>query len=273
MFTYANMNLVYHRYSLDNFLDSSVRLGFQAIELWGGEPHLYVDEVSYHETKIILRAMKSRGLELICFTPEQCNYPINLSAKNNTSRKRSVEYFRKCIQISNSLECPMLLISAGYGLFDEPREEAWQRALESIREIAREAESAGVVLALEPFYYPYSNVLTNLETAKRMITEVNSNHLKAMLDTPCMVVAGDTIDDYAAAFGDDLVHIHFVDGNEQSTAHLVWGEGNYPLRSFKESLTKLKYEGYLTLELFGTNYNAEPEKAVQKSLEYLASVR
>lgn len=90
-----------------------------------------------------------------------------------------------------------------------------------------------------------------------------------MLDTACMVLAGDTLDDYAAAFGKDLVHIHFVDGEYTSSVHLAWGEGKFPLASFKNSLRKMNYEGYLTLELYGTQYHAEPEKAVRKSLEYL----
>lgn len=263
------MNLVYHRFSLDYFLDSTLRLGLQAIELWGGEPHLYVEDTTHHEAASLLRAIQSRNLNLVCFTPEQCAYPINLSAKEESSRKRSIEYFKKCIQVTNSLECPMLLISAGYGLFDEPKEDAWKRGVDSIQELTREAEKAGILLTLEPFFYPYSNVITNLETTKRMITEVQSPNLKPMLDTACMAVAGDTLDDYATAFGQDLVHIHFVDGVETSSAHLAWGEGSFPLQDYKKTLLKLNYDGYLTLELFGTQYNAEPESAVRKSLEYV----
>jgi len=271
MYTYANMNLAYQRYSFDYFLDSTVRLGLSAIELWGGEPHLYVEDMSHQDGKAILDSIKRRDLELVCFTPEQCAYPINLSAPDAASRKRSMAYFKKSIKLANTLECPYLLVSAGYGLFNEPLEEAWQRGVESLRELAGDAESAGIVLVLEPFFYPYSNVVIDLKKTKRMITEIRSSHLKAMLDTACMVMAKDTMDDYAAAFGEDLVHIHFVDGTDQSSAHLAWGEGNFPLPSFKKSLVDMKYDGHLTLELFGTQYNAEPEKAMRKSLEYLAN--
>jgi fructoselysine 3-epimerase len=270
MFKIANMNNFYHRYSLEYFLDSTVRINLQAIELWGGDPHLYVEETTHQEVVSILHEIKRRDLELVCFTPEQCVYPINLSAKNEKCRKRSIEYFNDCVEIANSLECSKLLITAGYGFFNEPTEEAWKRGRESIYEIARLAETAGVGLILEPLSSPYSNVVTNVRTLKQMITEVNTPVLKAMLDTAPMVQEGDTIDDYASAFGDDLVHIHFVDGDGGKTsAHLAWGEGCLPLNSFNQSLKKMNYAGTLTLELIGPQYNKDPEKALKQSVEFL----
>lgn len=269
MFKYANMNLIYQRYTLDYFLDSTVSLGLQNIELWGGEPHLNVEDATPQEIGAIRKSIRDRGLNLVCFTPEQCAYPINLASGRLASRRRSIDYFKKCIEVTGALECPMLLVSAGYGLFNEPKEEAWKRAVESLQKVAREAEAAGVVLALEPFYYPYTNVLTDLATTKKMLAEVGSPCLKPMVDTACMVLTGDTLQDYAAAFGKDLVHIHFVDGNDTSSVHLAWGEGMFPLEEFRGCLKELGYEGHLTLELIGTQYLVEPEKAVAKSLAYL----
>ncbi|WP_240689255.1 TIM barrel protein [Ammoniphilus sp. YIM 78166] len=269
MYKYANMNLIYQRYSLEYFLDSTLRLGLQDIELWGGEPHLNVEDATPQEIGAIGKAIRDRGLNLVCFTPEQCAYPINLAAGRWESRRRSIEYFKKCIEVTGALDCPMLLVSAGYGLFSEPKEEAWKRAVESMQEVAREAEAAGITLVLEPFYYPYTNVLTDLATTKRMLAEVGSPCLKPMVDTACMVLTGDSLNDYAAAFGKDLVHVHFVDGNDTSSAHLAWGEGMFPLEEFQDCLKELGYEGHLTLELIGTQYLVEPEKAVQKSVDHL----
>lgn len=174
--------------------------------------------------------------------------------------------------VNNSLECPLLLITAGYGFFNEPKEEAWKRAYDSICEISKEAEKQGVLLVLEPLSAIGSNVITNVSTLKKMIKDVGSPNLKAMLDTVPMVLAGDTICDYGTAFGDDLLHIHFLDGDGKTSAHLSWGEGTFPLKSFKQSLEKINYKGYLSLEMIGAQYNWDPEKATKQCLDRLKEI-
>lgn len=268
----ANMNFHYHRYPFEYFLDSTVKVGLQAIELWGGAPHLYIEDASHQEVQSLLKEIKRRELELVCFTPEQCIYPINLSAKDETCRKRSIEYFKKCIQVTNSLETSLLLVTVGYGFYNEPVEEAWKRGRESLQILAKEAEEAGIVLALEPMSRFGSNLITDLKTLKRMYEEVNSPSLKPMMDTIPVMLSGDSIEEYGAAFGDDLVHIHFLDGDGKTSAHLTWGQGVFPLEAFKESLKKIQYDGYLTLELIGPQYNWDPEKGIRDSLEYLGDL-
>lgn len=265
----ANMNFHYHRYPFDYFLDSTVRLGLEAIELWAGAPHLYVEDTNSQEVASLHREIKRRDLNLVCFTPEQCIYPINLSAQNDTLRTRSIQYFQKSLQVANSLECPMLLVTAGYGFFNEPQEDAWKRARESLEKLCRYAEEAGIVLVLEPLSPFGSKVITNLNSLKRMITEVRSPQLKAMLDTIPMALAGDTIEGYASVLGSDLAHIHFLDGDGKTSAHLAWGEGCFPLEAFKRSLEENRYEGYLSLEIIGPQYNQEPEQATKASLQRL----
>ncbi|PYI51354.1 TIM barrel protein [Paenibacillus flagellatus] len=269
MATIANMNFHYHRYTFDYFLDSTERLGLQAIELWAGAPHLYVPDATHGEVEALRKEIDRRGLELVCFTPEQCIYPINLASKDDTLRRRSIGYFKKCLGTANSLECDKLLVTAGYGFFNEPKEEAWERARESIGELALAARAAGVQLVLEPLSHIGSNVITNAAGLKRMVDEVGATNVKAMLDTVPMVLAGDSIDDYASLFGDDLVHIHFLDGDGKTSAHMAWGEGCFPLDAFKRSLDAHRYSGYLTLEIIGPKYNWDPEAATRLSLEHL----
>lgn len=268
----ANMNQCYHRYPLDYFLDSSVRVGLRAIELWAGTPHLYVNDATAGEIGSVLKEIRRRDLELVCFTPEQAIYPINLSAKDDKCRNRSIDYFKKCISVTNALECPKMLVIVGFGFYNEPAEEAWKRARESLHVLAAEAERAGVTLVLESMSNIGSNVINSLLTLKRMHGEIASPAMKVMLDTVPMVLAGDTIDDYGAAFGDDLVHIHFLDGDGKTTAHLGWGEGIFPLDAFKSSLRSIDYDGCLTLELISPKYNWDPEAGIRRSLEAIGSI-
>lgn len=269
----ANMNFHYHRYTLDYFLDSTVKLGLQAVELWGGAPHFYVEDATHEETATLSKEIRKRGLELVCFTPEQCIYPINLSAKDTTYRQRSIDYFKKCIQVTNSLETSLLLVTAGFGFYNEPVEEAWKRGRESLQILASEAEKAGVTLALEPMSKFGSNLITDLKSLKRMHAEVGSPNMKALMDTIPVVLSGDTITAYGEAFGDDLAHIHFLDGDGRTSAHLAWGHGVFSPESFAKEIEAIGYDGYLTLELIGPQYNWDPEKGTRDSLERLSFLK
>ena len=83
----CGMNIHYMKYSLDYFLDAQQRAGFKSIELWGGIPHIFMDAVSYEDTKQIASKIHSRGLEVKVFTPEKC---INISLQ-----QASLWHFKK----------------------------------------------------------------------------------------------------------------------------------------------------------------------------------
>ncbi|MFC4660723.1 sugar phosphate isomerase/epimerase family protein [Oceanobacillus aidingensis] len=261
----ANMNQHYHRYSFEYFLESTLRLELGAIELWGGVPHLYVDDATYQDIKKIKKDIKDRNLELVCFTPEQCIYPINLSAKDDVVRNRSIEYFKKCIDVTTTLECKQLLVSVGYGFYNESIEEAWKRASDSLCILTEEAVKKDVTLLLEQMSTIGSNIITDMETLRKMYKEINSSNLKVMADTVLLEFVGDRLEDYRE-FGSDLSHIHFVDGDAKTTAHLAWGEGTFNLDNYIKILKELNYDGYLTLELISPKYNWNPEKGILDSI-------
>jgi Sugar phosphate isomerases/epimerases len=101
-----------------------------------------------------------------------------------------------------------------------------------------------------------SQLVTTLKDAKKMFDEINHPNLKLMIDTTAMGVAGETIDDWFKVFGDDIIHMHFIDGNPYG--HLVWGDGNQPLKEWIETIKKWEYKGYLGQEITDFNYFENP---------------
>ena len=72
-------NYHYKRYTLDYFLASSQRLGYETIELWASGPHLHLEDFDAARLAELSRSIKARGLKVGCFTPEQCVYAISVS--------------------------------------------------------------------------------------------------------------------------------------------------------------------------------------------------
>lgn len=262
----TGMNFHYLHYPFEYFLDAMVHFEFQQIEVWGAAPHMYVEDLSIQDIRRIRGEIHQRELSVVCFTPEQCMYPINLAAKETEIRERSIRYFQKSIDSAVELEAPMVLVTAGWGYRNENSEEALKRSKASLGILSNYAEKEGIVLALEPLQKVESNIVNTLPDLKECLNEISSPFLKGMVDTIPMSVEGENLATYFDQL--ELAHIHFIDG--KPTGHLAWGDGNLPLESYIQTLVQHDYKGALTLEFTSTEYLLNPNEAIEKSLETLA---
>lgn len=266
----TGMNFHYKHYPLEYFLDAMVRYECKNIELWGASPHFYVDELTLHDMKNIKREIDRRNLSVVCFTPEQCVYPINLAAKEDGIRERSIQYFIKSAEAAEELEAPLLLVTPGWGYENEDKKEAWKRTRDSLERLSAVSGELGLTLALEPLTRVESNIINDAKSLKAMLEEVNSPFLKGMIDTIPMALANEDFNDYFSILKDEIVHIHFIDGKPEG--HLVWGDGVLPLQKYIDQLSQQGYQGSLTLEYTSYQYVQNPDEAMERTLDVLSGV-
>ena len=156
----AAMNIQYRYYPLERFLDDALRCGLSKIELWGAAPSFHPEDMTYLQVKAVREKMKSRGLSLVCFTPEQCVYPINLAAPTQEERFRSLKFFENNLRAAVELGAEKMLVTTGWGYFDNSnQEEAWKWAREGIYDLAELAHAHGLQLALEVLRHDESNLV------------------------------------------------------------------------------------------------------------------
>ncbi|WP_414832681.1 sugar phosphate isomerase/epimerase family protein [Afifella sp. YEN Y35] len=253
----CGMNFHYFRHSFARFLDDVAEAGLTRVELWGAQPHFYLGDPWLQSARKIRDDLRVRELELVCFTPEQCVYPINIAAEEAVIRERSLRYFLESLSACVELESPYLLVTPGWGYADQDAAEAWKRSADGLSLLCRHAERLGITLLLEPLTRAESNVINTSADLARMIAELRSPAVKAILDTAAMVAAGETIGDYLGRFGPDLAHVHFIDGDDAG-AHLAWGDGSYPLRTFLAELQSGGYAGSLSFEFTSSQYWLDP---------------
>jgi protein FrlC len=265
---FAGMNCHYIHYSFEYFLDRLAEMGFTAFEIWGAGQHLFPLYCHALRIKEAASAIKRSGLRLICYTPEQITYPLNIAAPETDIRLASLEYYRRALEAASGLECPMMLLTPGWGYLDRPREEALNYSLDSIAQITRWAEKIGIVLALEHLSPISSNLLNKAQDLRMALDAIASPFLKAMLDTCQVGLAGEKVQDYLDVLGPDLIHVHFVDGTPGG--HLVPGEGDLPLGRELKALSDYGYRGYLTLEIADRRYFMDPAGADKKSLSAIS---
>lgn len=262
----AGMNITFKHFPFHYFLDNMERLGIKNIELWAGEPHLYVYRNILGNIRNIKKEIQIREMNIVCYTPEQCIYPYNIAAADSDWRKKSIDYFLENLYAALELETQMMLITSGIGDFSVPQEESWKFASDSIYQLSKLAEREGIILALEPLTKFESNLITDLNGIKRMIDEIKSPSLKGMIDTVALQLAGETPDDYFAALP-EVCHFHLIDGDGESDAHLGLDDGVLNWRDYLRSLQNHGYKGTCTLEIMGYQYYQDPQDAIMKSFK------
>ena len=258
------MNIHYRRYSLDSFLDAQVAAGIESIEFWTGVPHYFMDAMSYSDCRSLQKKIRQRGLTAKVFTPENCMYQYQFSAAKPEMFQKSLAYFTNGIYAAAELGCGIMQCNSGWGYLDESREEAWKRAVEMISLLAREAAREGIVLAMESLRPEETNLVHTLEDTKKFIKEVGEPNLKVLIDTTAMGVAGETLTQWFEAFGEDIVHMHFVDGNPYG--HLIWGDGSRNLEEDLKVLKKYGYQGGLGQEITDHRYFTDPAGYDRKNM-------
>lgn len=264
---FAVGNYAYQLYTFDYFLGSMERLGIRAIELWAAGPHFYLDDFSDGMIRSLGRQIQEHALSVICLTPEQCAYPINIAACEAYIRERSIRYFERAIQAAAILEVPAVLVTPGQGYRNETRKEAWKRSVDSLVHLADCAKSAGIVLFLEHLTEATTNLAITSLDLSMLVAEIGAPNVKGMLDTDMMGRIGEGIDDFWKAFSGDLAHVHFVDG--MPGGHLAPGDGILPMERSLFELRDRGYEGYLTFEITNERYLLMPEEANRKSLAWV----
>lgn len=255
----AGMNIHWKAYSLDAFLDAQARIGFESIELWANEPHFRIDHLHAYEVAAVRHKIESRGLAVHTLTPENCVSPYQIAACEPWHREQSFNYFSNGIRAAAELGCQYMEVNSGWGYWNEGREEAWKRCREMLSRLAEVARQEGIVLAMESLRPQESQLVVTLADARRMIDEVRSPALKPMVDTVAMSVSGETLEQWFAEFGNEIVNLHFVDCNPYG--HLVWGDGNRCLEEWIGVLDRYGYQGWLGQEITDGKYYADPEAA------------
>lgn len=261
------MNMHFQRHSFDFFLKTISEMGFSAFEFWAGEPHFCLPLQGRGKAKEIQKKISAYGLCVACLTPEQCLYPYNIASADAEIRAKSVAYFTDYMKVMAIFKTDKILVTSGWGQFDEPEEEGWKRALDSLHQIVKRAEIEGVDVMFETLLPNESNLANSLASTRRILENIQSDRFFLCADTVVVCREGKSLKDYFESFGPRIRHIHLNDGTP--TGHLTWGDGTQDLKAHLETLENQSYSGYMTLELGQESYFREPKAHLLRGYEYL----
>lgn len=266
---FAVMSVQYIQHSFEYYLESMKRCNIKHIDLWGGEPHFF-NHGDVESRKRLLRIKKlidDYEMDVVVYTPETLSYPYSYSHPDYNVRLKTIEYMKKAIDDAITLNCDKVFMNSGCGLRDIPKEESFERMIESIRQIVHYAQGKGITIVLEQLQPYESNLIINKEDLKRVIDVIDSPNLKICIDVVAMEVANETLKEYFELFSNEKIDlIHFSDSH-----HYVLGQGErpYPLVGYLQDLIDNGYDGIIDLEINDSIYWMDPHASIDKSTKWL----
>lgn len=257
------MNFHYIRHTLDRFLADVCDAGVSRIELWAAAPHFYIGDSTLADARGLGRKVRDMGLQIVAFTPEQCVYPINISAREPQLCDRSLRYFLTAMEHAVECGAPALLVTAGGGYRDEPASDAMDRCVESMGLLCDRAQKLGLDLWMETLPDSFANIVRSAKELRALMDTLSSPALHAVYDVAGAIMTHERPEDYFTHLAGRIAHVHFTDA-DAGGSHLAWGDGMVDLGGLIAYLRQQNYGGSLTVELTNWKYNVDPTRPLRQ---------
>ena len=280
-------------YPLDLALKKIRDVGYDGVELWGGQFHGYVLDMVRDENgrlelddglaKSVGQMVDASGLRLACLTPEQLIYPINLLADETRPfdaaalRARSRRMLELYVDAAAVMGCGRVVMitptwqwtRGGDGYRRADKAEVIAAAIEEFVGLVRHAEARGVTILFEPLVHHDTNGIETLEETARLLDAIPSPNLALMLDMGHVAVTANRLGTdpvayfraHLARFDSRVQHIHVDDNAGAIDSHLAPGHGTIDLVGMTRALIDHGYDGWLSAELGILGEYAMPEHA------------
>jgi sugar phosphate isomerase/epimerase len=133
---------------------------------------------------------------------------------------------------------------------------AWEQYVATIGAMAREAEHAGLRLALE--IRPYEMV-SNADGMRRLVDAVGSPALGLVFDTAHFLVQKELLPVAIEKLRDRIFLVHLADNDGASDYHWAPGKGVVPWEGVAAALRKIGYQGFANIDVAGTYDDIDAE--------------
>jgi D-psicose/D-tagatose/L-ribulose 3-epimerase len=170
-------------------------------------------------------------------------------------RAKARAHWEECIktaaEMGGKLIAGPLYAPVGYLPGRRRTPEEWRRAVECFQALGPVLEDSGVALAIEPLNRYETYFLNTAADAARLCKEINHPSIGILFDTYHANIEEKHVSDAILQAGPYLHHFHACE-NDRGTP----GSGHVPWPAVFESLHKVKYDRWLTIESFGFSLGA-----------------
>jgi D-psicose/D-tagatose/L-ribulose 3-epimerase len=217
-------------------------MGYDAVEI----PIEYPEKIAGKEVR---QALNDNGLfPVACgaFGPTR-----DLTNEDPAVHDTCFRYIVECFDLCNEWDAKFLAgpmysaVGKARMVPPEQRKVEWERAVKNIYKVCELARARSLEIALEPLNRFESDLINTSEDVMRLIRDVNHPSAKVLLDGFHMGIEERDLEKAIVTAGDKLIHVQ-VSENYRGTP----GTGQTPWNAFKNGLTKINYDGVVSIESF-----------------------
>ena len=242
--------------SIEDCMKLAAKTGYDSIELSLDATGPLSLESSDEEIVYFKNLAKELGIEISSLATG-LYWGTPLTSDDPAIRQKAKDTVRFQLKAAKLLGCDAILVVAGCVGADfiencpvTPYDVAYDRALETLKELAPDAEKAGVTIALENVWNKF--LLSPLET-RDFIDKIGSDYVKMYFDIGNVLVTGYP-QHWVKILGKRIARVHVKDfrtivGNINGFVDLLSGDVNFP--EVMKELRACGYDGYLTAEMNG----------------------
>ncbi len=260
---------VLYQYAIQDAVPLVARAGFDGVDVWGGRPHVYRQDLSARELAQLRRLIADHGLSVASLMPAFYRYPHSLSNPNPRVRRDSIDYMRRCIDSAALLGAGIVLVVPDHSLHGQTRADSLARFIDSVDAVARHASQHDLKLGIEVLYYDETDFVNSADDALHIIGRLGHGNTGVVLDTGTLNLSQEPPEEILAKLGALLLQVHVNDnrgGHKQQ--NLIPGEGTYDFRSLIRTLKAHRFSGFLSAEL-SKEYADDPEPALRLTAQRL----
>jgi sugar phosphate isomerase/epimerase len=271
IFAYSTNAFV--RFSLFESLEKIAELGFRGVEIMGDRPHLYPPDYTATDLDRIKETLEKHELKVTninsftLFAIGDTYLPSWIEPEKER-RDLRIWHTRDCLKVADMLGCKNISVPPGGPLNNMSRKEAMSLFHQGMEQVIPLAEQLGVKILVEP---EPDLFIENTAEFKSFIRDVKSPAVGLNFDIGHFFCAGE---DPAAAFEELfewIGHVHLEDiAATRVHNHLITGHGVIQFLDIFKTMTRLNYQGDISLELYP--YVDTPESAGRESLYYLRPI-
>jgi D-psicose/D-tagatose/L-ribulose 3-epimerase len=227
----------------DAILDQIKALGFDAVEI----PVFNTSDLGPYAR--LGKRLHSLGLAATAVTV--MGQEFNPISPDTKIRAAAVAHLDRAMECGQQFGCEILCgpIHSAIGVFSGtgPTEDEFKLGVETLQKAAEKAQARGIKLAIEYLNRFEVYFLTTAAQTLRFVRAVNHPSCKMMYDSFHAHIEEKNQADAIRSCASETIHVH-VSENDRGTP----GTGQVDWDSFFGGLKQSGYNGYLTIEAFGT---------------------
>src|SRR5438093_5975031 len=264
------------RFGLLEAMRGIARAGFAGVEILADVPHAYPDAIDDALITSIRKTLDETGLAVSNINancsfgywkdaPPEPYFEPSFISPNPKHRADRTRLILKTLDFAKAIGAANISITSGRCLGGMPPEQAAAQFAESIKPILDRAENLGINVGIECEPGLFLEYVAEL---REWIDRLGHPRLGANLDIGHSQVIGESIPDAVALLNDRIWNLHVEDIPGRKHYHMIPGEGTLDWNSLREALRGIKYDRFLTVELY--THTADPHAAAAKSYKFLS---